>query len=331
MRREEKIEKVTIKNLTVDYITKSGIITAVENISFELSNGQSIGIVGESGSGKSTFGLALIRSLPKNGIVRSGKVLVENEDILGIEEEKFDGIYRWKEISMIFQGSMNSLDPVFSIEKQMKEILKVHGIKDGKGVKHAELIKKSLTDVGLDPEAVTKRFPHELSGGMKQRIVIANSLLLNPSILIADEPTTALDVITQSQIISLLKNTKDSKKMKIILITHDLSLIPNIAERVIIMYAGQAVEISDTKTIFNNPLHPYTQALIKSIPNLKSTKKTIQFIAGDQPNLLNIKPGCRFKDRCPQAMDVCENDPPNITIDENQVKCWLYDNKTKNK
>jgi peptide/nickel transport system ATP-binding protein len=331
MRREEKIEKVTIKNLTVDYITKSGIITAVENISFELSNGQSIGIVGESGSGKSTFGLALIRSLPKNGIVRSGKVLVENEDILGIEEKKFDGIYRWKEISMIFQGSMNSLDPVFSIEKQMKEILKVHGIKDGKGVKHAELIKKSLTDVGLDPEAVTKRFPHELSGGMKQRIVIANSLLLNPSILIADEPTTALDVITQSQIISLLKNTKDSKKMKIILITHDLSLIPNVAERVIIMYAGQAVEISDTKTIFNNPLHPYTQALIKSIPNLKSTKKTIQFIAGDQPNLLNIKPGCRFKDRCPQAMDVCENDPPNITIDENQVKCWLYDNKTKNK
>jgi peptide/nickel transport system ATP-binding protein len=331
MCREEKIEKVTIKNLTVDYITKSGIITAVENISFELSNGQSIGIVGESGSGKSTFGLALIRSLPKNGIIRSGKVLVENEDILGIEEKKFDGIYRWKEISMIFQGSMNSLDPVFSIEKQMKEILKVHGIKDGKGVKHAELIKKSLTDVGLDPEVVTKRFPHELSGGMKQRIVIANALLLNPSILIADEPTTALDVITQSQIISLLKNTKNSKKMKIILITHDLSLIPNVAERVIIMYAGQAVEISDTKTIFNNPLHPYTQALIKSIPNMKSTKKTIQFIAGDQPNLLNIKQGCRFKNRCPQAMDVCENDPPNITIDENQVKCWLYDNKTKNK
>ncbi len=331
MRREEKIEKVTIKNLTVDYITKSGIITAVENISLELSNGQSIGIVGESGSGKSTFGLALIRSLPKNGIVRSGKVLVENEDILGIEEKKFDGIYRWKEISMIFQGSMNSLDPVFSIEKQMKEILKVHGIKEGKGVKHAELIKKSLTDVGLDPKAVTKRFPHELSGGMKQRIVIANALLLNPSILIADEPTTALDVITQSQIISLLKNTKNSKKMKIILITHDLSLIPNVAERVIIMYAGQAVEISDTKTIFNNPLHPYTQALIKSIPNMKSTKKTIQFIAGDQPNLLNIKQGCRFKNRCPQAMDVCENDPPNITIDENQVKCWLYDNKTKNK
>jgi peptide/nickel transport system ATP-binding protein len=284
--------------------------------------------VGESGSGKSTFGLALIRSLPKNGIVRSGNVMVGNEDILNTNEKKFDGMYRWKEISMIFQGSMNSLDPVFSIEKQMKEILKVHGIKGGK---HAELIKKSLTDVGLDPGMVTKRFPHELSGGMKQRIVIANSLLLKPSILIADEPTTALDVITQSQIISLLKNMKDSKKMKIILITHDLSLIPNVVERVIIMYAGQAVEISDTKTIFNNPLHPYTQALIKSIPSIKSTKKTIQFIRGDQPNLLNIKQGCRFKDRCPQALDICEYDPPDITIEGNQVKCWLYDDKTKNK
>ena len=287
--------------------------------------------MGESGSGKSTLGLALIRSLPKNGIVRSGKVLVENEDILKIKEKKFDGIYRWKEISMIFQGSMNSLDPVFSIEKQMKEILKVHGIKDGKGEKHYELIKKSLTDVGLDPSAVTKRFPHELSGGMKQRIVIANSLLLKPSILIADEPTTALDVITQSQIISLLKNMKDSKKMKIILITHDLSLIPNVVERVIIMYAGQAVETSDTKTIFSSPLHPYTQALIKSIPSIKSTKKTIQFITGDQPNLLNIKQGCRFRERCPQALDICENDPPDIIIEGNQVKCWLYDNKTKSK
>jgi peptide/nickel transport system ATP-binding protein len=166
---------------------------------------------------------------------------------------------------------------------------------------------------------------------MKQRIVIANSLLLNPSILIADEPTTALDVITQSQIISLLKNMKDSKKMKIVLITHDLSLIPNVVERVIIMYAGQAVETSDTKTIFSSPLHPYTQALIKSIPSIKSTRKTIQFIPGDQPNLLNIKEGCRFRDRCPHALDICESDPPDIIIEGNQVKCWLYDNKTKSK
>ncbi len=284
--------------------------------------------MGESGSGKSTLALALIRSLPENGSVRSGDVIVNDQDILRMDEKTFDEIFRWKEISMIFQGSMNSLDPVFSIEKQMKEILKVHKIKDDLG-KYNSLIKKALTEVGLDPETVSKRYPHELSGGMKQRIIIANSLLLEPSILIADEPTTALDVITQSQIIALLKNMKNTKKMKIILITHDLSLIPNVVDKVIIMYAGQAVEISDIKTILNKPLHPYTQALIKSIPSIKSTKKTIQFIAGESPNLLNIKQGCRFKDRCSQALDICENNPPDINIEGNQVKCWLYDNENK--
>jgi len=191
-------------------------------------------------------------------------------------------------------------------------------------------IKESIIAVGLDPEKVTKRYPHELSGGMKQRIVIANSLLLEPSLLIADEPTTALDVITQSQIISLLKIMKNTKKMKIILITHDLSLIPNIADKVVIMYAGQAVEISDTKTIFTKPLHPYTQALIKSIPNLKNTdRKTFNFITGESPNLLNIISGCRFRDRCSQADDICRFDPPDIEIEGNKVKCWIYDPRYK--
>ena len=230
---------------------------------------------------------------------------------------------------MIFQGSMNSLDPVFSIEKQMKEILKIHKIKDGR--LYDSMIKKALSAVGLDPEKVTKRYPHELSGGMKQRIVIANALLLEPTILIADEPTTALDVITQSQIISLLKKMKDAKKMKIIMITHDLSLIPSLVDKVIIMYAGQVVEISDIKTILNNPLHPYTQALIKSIPSINSAKKQIQYILGNTPNLLNIKQGCRFRDRCPQAFGMCINDPPDIYIEGNLVKCWLYDNKIKGK
>ena len=257
--------------------------------------------------------------------VRSGNAIIKGQDVLNMPEKVFDEIFRWKEISMIFQGSMNSLDPVFSIEKQMKEILKVHKIRDS-GRKYDTIIKESLIAVGLDPISITKRFQHELSGGMKQRIVIANSLLLEPSILIADEPTTALDVITQSQIIALLKNMKNAKKLKIILITHDLSLIPNVVDKVIIMYAGQAVEISDIKTIIKTPLHPYTQALIKSIPKITSTtKNTIQFIAGESPNLLDIKQGCRFKDRCPQAMNICENTPPDINIDGNQVKCWLYD------
>ena len=302
---------------------------SVEDISFEIDEDQSIGIVGESGSGKTTIALALIKSLPHNGYIKSGKMIIKNENVFDISNKKFDQDFRWKEISMIFQGSMNSLDPVFTIENQMKEILKSHNLKNDKK-KMKMKIKESIIAVGLDPEKVTKRYPHELSGGMKQRIVIANSLLLEPSLLIADEPTTALDVITQSQIISLLKIMKNTKKMKIILITHDLSLIPNIADKVVIMYAGQAVEISDTKTIFTKPLHPYTQALIKSIPNLKNTdRKTFNFITGESPNLLNIISGCRFRDRCSQAVDICRYDPPDIEIEGNKVKCWIYDPRYK--
>jgi len=323
------LRKIVIENLTIEYKTKSGNIAAVEDISFEIDEDQSIGIVGESGSGKTTIALALIKSLPHNGYIKSGKMIIKNENVFDISNKKFDQDFRWKEISMIFQGSMNSLDPVFTIENQMREILKSHNLKNDKK-KMKMKIKESIIAVGLDPEKVTKRYPHELSGGMKQRIVIANSLLLEPSLLIADEPTTALDVITQSQIISLLKIMKNTKKMKIILITHDLSLIPNIADKVVIMYAGQAVEISDTKTIFTKPLHPYTQALIKSIPNLKNTdRKTFNFITGESPNLLNIISGCRFRDRCSQADDICRFDPPDIEIEGNKVKCWIYDPRYK--
>lgn len=301
-------------------------MAAVEDVSFEIEDEQSIGIVGESGSGKSTLALALLRSLPQNGLIKSGNVIIKGQDILNLTIKKFDEIFRWKQIAMIFQGSMNSLDPVFTIENQMKEILKVHKVKYDRK-KYDTIIKNAIKAVGLDPEKVAKRYPHELSGGMKQRIVIAISLLLEPSLLIADEPTTALDVITQSQIISLLKKMKNTKKMKIILITHDLSVIPSLADKVIIMYAGQAVEISDINTILNNPLHPYTQALIKSIPKINDIKKkSINFISGESPNILNFKEGCRFKDRCSQAIDICQKTPPNIKIGNNQVKCWLYDN-----
>ncbi len=287
-----------------------------------------MGIVGESGSGKSTIALALIRSLPDNGYVQSGNAILKGKDILNMPAKVFDEVFRWKKISMIFQGSMNSLDPVFSIENQMREILKVHKIKDYHD-NYKKIIKNTLSEVGLDPELVTKRYPHELSGGMKQRVVIANALLLEPSILIADEPTTALDVITQSHIITFLKSMKKTKKMKIILITHDLSLIPNIADKVVIMYAGQAVEISDIKTIYSKPLHPYTQDLIKSIPNINSSfKNKIQLITKEfDPS--SIKEGCKFRNRCPYVMDICKNTPPDFDIEDNKVKCWLYDEKQK--
>jgi len=312
-----------VNDLSIVYKTRSGVLKAVDKISFKMKDTQGIGIIGESGSGKSTLGYGLMRSLAENGSVVSGSFIFEDQDILNISEKDFNEKYRWKKISMVFQGSMNSLDPVFTIEDQMKEILSSHR-KKLSSKDRISIIRSALTDVGLNPDFVSKKYPHELSGGMKQRIVIANALLLGPRILIADEPTTALDVVIQSQVLQLLKKLREEKNMKIIVITHDMSLIPNLVDRVIIMYAGQAVEISDVKTVFEKPLHPYTQALIQSIPNIRSSEKSIKFIKGDPPNLTEIGEGCRFIDRCPHAFGDCKNDPPDILIGNNLVKCWLY-------
>jgi peptide/nickel transport system ATP-binding protein len=314
---------IEVNDLSIAYETKSGILKAVDKISFKMNDAQGIGIIGESGSGKSSLGYGLMRSLAENGSIVSGSFIFEDQDILNISEREFNEKYRWKKISMVFQGSMNSLDPVFTIEDQMKEILSSHR----KKISNKEcisIIRSALTDVGLNPDIVFKKYPHELSGGMKQRIVIANALLLGPSILIADEPTTALDVVIQSQVLQLLRKLIEEKNMKIIIITHDMSLIPNLVDRVIIMYAGQAVEISDIKTVFEKPLHPYTQALIQSIPHIRSSEKSIKFIRGDPPNLTEIGEGCRFIDRCPHAFGDCKNDPPDILVGNNLVKCWLY-------
>ena len=292
---------IEINDLSIAYETKSGILKAVDKISFKMNDTKGIGIIGESGSGKSSLGYGLMRSLAENGSVVSGSFIFEDQDILNISEREFDEKYRWKKISMVFQGSMNSLDPVFTIEDQMKEILSSHRKKIS-NKDCISIIRSALTDVGLNPDLVCKKYPHELSGGMKQRIVIANALLLGPRILIADEPTTALDVVIQSQVLQLLRKLIEEKNMKIIVITHDMSLIPNLVDKVIIMYAGQAVEISDIRTVFEKPLHPYTQALIQSIPHIRSSEKSIKFIRGDPPNLTEIGEGCRFIDRCPQCI-----------------------------
>jgi peptide/nickel transport system ATP-binding protein len=318
---------IEVNDLSIAYETKSGILKAVDKISFNMKDTQGIGIIGESGSGKSSLGYGLMRSLAENGSVVSGNFIFEDQDILNISEKEFNQKYRWKKISMVFQGSMNSLDPVFTIEDQMKEILSSHRKKISNKDCNS-IIRSALFDVGLNPDLVCKKYPHELSGGMKQRIVIANALILGPRILIADEPTTALDVVIQSQVLELLKKLKEEKNMKIIVITHDMSLIPNLVDRVIIMYAGQAVEISDVKTVFEKPLHPYTQALIQSIPHIRSSEKSIKFIKGDPPKLTEIREGCRFMDRCPRAFGECKKDPPDILVGNNLVKCWLYKNSS---
>jgi peptide/nickel transport system ATP-binding protein len=282
-----------------------------------LENGESIGIAGESACGKSTLGLSLIRIIPGGKII-SGKILADGESILELSEQEFDKKQRWKKISMVFQGAMNSLDPVFTVHQQLSGVLKQHGFDRD----HTDTIKWAVRSVGLK-EDVLQKYPHELSGGMKQRIVIAMALLLRPKIMIADEPTTALDVLVQAQILNLLKSLKKDG-MSIMLISHDLSIISEICEKVGIMYGGKMIEFGTSHEIFENPKHPYTQALIQSIPRLHGTEKP-KYIPGSPPNLLEPKSGCRFIDRCPHVMEKCKKDPPKFKTESGYVLCWLYE------
>jgi peptide/nickel transport system ATP-binding protein len=308
---------ISVTGLKTQYNTQAGIVHAVDDVSFFLENGESIGIAGESACGKSTLGLSIMRSL-QGGRVVSGDILFEGKSIIKIPESEFTKKYRWKEIAMIFQGAMNSLDPVFTIEQQLHEILKQHNYEGDFSAKASEIV----VSVGLN-DSVLKKFPHELSGGMKQRIVIAMALLLNPKFVIADEPTTALDVLVQAQIINLLKKLKKNG-MSIMLITHDLAIISEIAEKIGVMYGGKMVEFGNSSEIYKNPKHPYTQGLLESIPSLKENKKP-KFIRGNPPSLINPSEGCRFYERCPHVMEKCKKEPPKIKTDSGYVLCWLYE------
>lgn len=310
--------KLTIKDLTSRYSSHNGPVYACEDVDFELLDGESIGIAGESACGKSTLGLSIIRML--QGGKTTGTVLLDDKSILDLSDEEFDRDYRWKKISMIFQGAMNSLDPVFTIKNQFEEVLKQHNFQgDSKKV-----IKDAMKSVSLD-ETVLKKFPHELSGGMKQRVIIAMALVLKPDFVIADEPTTALDVLIQAQIINLLKKLK-KEGMSFMLITHDLAVLSEIADKIGIMYSGEMVEFGSSYEIYKNPKHPYTQGLLKSIPTLHGEKPT--YIKGTPPSLLEPPTQCRFIDRCPQAMEKCKQLPPKIKTQTGYVQCWLYEDFT---
>jgi len=305
-----------VASLTTRYQTSKGQVHALEDVNFSLEKGESIGIAGESACGKSTLGLSLIRMI-LGGKIISGKVSLDGESILDLTESKFDSDYRWKKISMVFQGAMNSLDPVYTIKQQFVEVLKEH---DYTGDSE-KLILDSINSVNLD-ESVLKKYPHELSGGMKQRIIIAMALLLKPKFVIADEPTTALDVLIQAQIINLLKKLKKDG-MSIMLITHDLAVLSEIADKVGIMYGGQMIEFGSSQDIYKNPKHPYTKGLLDSIPTLHGGKP--KYIKGNPPDLLSPKEGCKFIDRCPEAMEKCKKDPPRFKTDSGYVMCWLYE------
>ena len=306
-----------VEGLCSTYSSSKGPVYAVDDVDFELDSGQSIGIAGESASGKSTLGLSIIRMLL--GGDTKGKVDFDGDSILDMEKSKFDDEYRWKKISMVFQGAMNSLDPVFTIDEQFVEVLKQH--------KYSGDFKKTISDamksVSLD-ENVLKKYPHELSGGMKQRVIIAMALLLKPKFVIADEPTTALDVLIQAQIINLLKSLKKDG-MSLMLITHDLSVLSEIADRIGIMYGGQMVEFGSSKQIYKNPKHPYTQGLLDSIPTLKGNHP--KYIKGVPPSLLDAPTQCRFLERCPVAIEKCKELPPKFKTDTGYVRCWLYEDE----
>ena len=253
-----------------------------------------------------------------NGKIVSGKIIFDGKSFLDITDSEFDSKYRWNDISMVFQGAMNSLDPVFTIKEQFIEVLKQHNFKGNID----KLIIDSLKSVNLDHN-ILKKFTHELSGGMKQRVVIAMALLLKPKFVIADEPTTALDVLIQAQIINLFKKLKKDG-LSLMLISHDLAVLSEVSEKIGIMYGGKMVEFGDSSEIFQNPKHPYTIGLLESIPRLHSDKKP-KFIKGIPPDLLNAGDGCRFIDRCPEAMEKCKQTPPKINTKSGYVLCWLHE------
>ena len=308
---------LSVKGLSARYDSSKGPVYAVDDVDFQLEDGESIGIAGESACGKSTLGLSLIRMLL--GGKAQGEVLFDDESLFEMDESDFNDKYRWKKISMIFQGAMNVLDPVFTINQQFNEVLNEHNFEgDSK-----KLISDAMNSVNLD-EDVLKKYPHELSGGMKQRVVIAMALLLKPKFVIADEPTTALDVLIQAQIVNLLKSLKKDG-MSIMLITHDLAVLSEISDKIGIMYGGHLVEFGSSEEIYKNPKHPYTQGLLESIPTLKGN--TPKYIKGIPPSLLDAPTECRFIDRCPQAIEKCKELPPKFKTKTGYVRCWLYEDE----
>lgn len=311
-----------VRGLKTYFYTMKGVVKAVDGVDFELSKGESLGIAGESGCGKSTLAFSIIRLVPAPGRILDGQIRFMGKDVLNLSEEDFRKNVRWKGISMIFQGAMNALNPVYTIGDQISEILIIHRNYTKKEA--LEEAKKLLEMVGIDPRRV-RSYPHELSGGMKQRVVIAMALSLKPPLVIADEPTTALDVVVQAQIMNLLKKLKNELGISIILISHDLSLIAEIADKVAIMYGGKITEFGLSEHIYLDPKHPYTQGLLGSIPRLKGEIRDLTWIPGVPPDLSNPPPGCRFAPRCKYASEKCSKEPPVIEIEKGHyVACWLY-------
>ncbi len=319
-----------VQDLIVEYPTSEGNLRAVDHVSLSLKNGEVLGLVGESGCGKSTLGFALLRLL-KGGYITDGKIIFDGKDIAKVSDESMKNL-RGTQISMIFQASQNALNPLQKVSRHFKDTLKAHNRWNDESWNNVlELLNRlEISDSRLAD------YPFQFSGGMQQRIVIALTLMLNPKLIVADEPTTALDVLVQARLLQLLKDLIKELNLTVIYITHDLGVVAEITKRVAIMYAGEIVEIADTVTIFENAAHPYTKALINAIPNVKDTsKKKLAFIPGFPPDLKNPPTGCRFAERCPYTIEACRKERindvkiPSDTGIEHTVKCLMNDDKFK--
>jgi peptide/nickel transport system ATP-binding protein len=299
-----------IKDLRTYFRTKKGYLKAVDGVSLQVPVNSIVGIAGESGSGKSTLVTTIFRVLPRNADIKGGKILFEGQDILQLGEKEFNSQIRWKKISWIPQVSMDVLDPLYKVKDQMIETILSH--EDVSKAEALERIYKIIKEVNLRPEVIEK-FPHELSGGQKQRVVIATALLLNPLLVIADEPTTALDVIVQAQIMNIIKKEKQERKFSMVFVSHDLALLAGISDYLAIMYGGKIVEIGKAEEIYKSPSHPYTQLLLQSIPDIRKKNSGLKSIPGSPPDLINPPSGCRFHPRCPFAMEICKVQEPEMT------------------
>lgn len=329
MAEEKKVQPLLeIRNLKTYFYTEDGVVRAVDGVDIEIYPGEVLGIVGESGSGKSVTSLSIMRLISQPGKIIDGEILYEGRDLLKLSDNEMMAM-RGNRISMIFQQPQTSLNPVFRVGEQISEVLNIHkdfGREAGKK-RAVELLKL----VGIpDAERRAEAFPHELSGGMAQRVMIAMALACVPDLLIADEPTTALDVTIQAQILDLMRNLRSQLGSAVILITHDLGVIAEMADRVAVMYAGEIVEQTDVLSLFKEPLHPYTVGLIGSTPVLGNLREKLEVIPGNVPNLVNLPPGCRFAPRCQAcvkySMSICTEKRPDLiqTAKGHQIRCWLY-------
>lgn len=318
---------LTVRGLTVEYWARRGKIRAVENASFDLDKGETLGLVGESGSGKSTLGMSLIQLVPYPGRITKGEIIIEAQNLLKLKGERIRDL-RGRKISYIFQDPMTSLNPVKKIRDDFVELIQTH---EPKVTKHDALKRayELFEDVGIQQERIND-YPHQLSGGMRQRVMIALALALNPSVVVADEPTTALDVVVQAKILDLLESLKNRYGMALILITHDLSIVLERSDRIIVMYAGRIVENALSSDLYSSTQHPYSQGLLKSIPNIELADQKLEAIEGSPPDLLHPPSGCRFWPRCSFVMPECRTEEPPLfqTRGNHFVRCYLYKDET---